>query len=301
MNLSTTKLLNLYRFGAARRVFCCGVMLERLPGDRFADLRARIEAAIEADRATCELEAHWRGSRGHTEYAPGAMELDAELDNAIKALDDALAVSLKAFGEGSTRGQAATFARSRLFPKGVQEVTRQTFVKQAVMVSVLLEREAEEPELGAAIDQLGARVYLERVAELNARYRELLQLDDDHAEPSYEELRQARAEGQEAFCRIVFRVVTRLTDDDLADDEATALEKALHAVLEQNAKIRRQRRRRRKPLEVDPETGEPLGPEEGLESNEEFEEHVEESAADPSDAEGALRPDDSPAADADAA
>lgn len=42
------------------------------------------------------------------------MELDAELDNAIKALDDALVVSLKAFGEASPRGEAATFARSRL-------------------------------------------------------------------------------------------------------------------------------------------------------------------------------------------
>jgi len=300
MNLTTTKLLNLYRFGAPRRVFCFGVMLERLPEGAFAELRERIERAMEADRATCELEAHWRGTRGHTEYAPGATELDAELDNAIKALDDALAVSLKAFGEGSPRAEAATFARGRLFPKGVRAVTRQTFVKQAVMVSVLLERVEAEPELAATLDRLGARVYLERVAELNARYRELLQLDDQ-TQPSYDELRQARAEGQEAFCRIVFQVVARLTDDDLSDEEAAALEKALQVVLEQNAKIRRQRRRRRKPLEVDPETGEELEVEgaEDFESEEDFDH--EDSAADPDDAEDALQPDAPPATDADAA
>jgi len=259
MIVSATELLSLYLFDAPRRVFCLNLMLERLPADVAPRLRRLLEDALVADRATCELEAHWKGSRRQSEHPVGATELDAELDHAVKALDDVLATSLKAFGEDSARGRSASLARARLFPKGVREVTRQPFVKQTVLVETLLRRVAAEPELGAALDQLGARVYVERVEELNARFHELLQLDEDR-ELSFAELRQARAAGQEAFSRAVFHLVARLTTEEVSAWETLALEKALQAVLDQNAKIKRLRQRRRRPLAIDPETGEELLP-----------------------------------------
>ncbi|MCA8925426.1 MAG: hypothetical protein KDD82_26690 [Planctomycetes bacterium] len=263
-------MLNLYQFPTGRRLFCLLNVREVLESAGIDDLRAEVERAIAADRATRELEDHYRGSKVEPEHAPEAAELDAELSRSLSALDGVLAATLKAFGGKSPPGVSAVFARSRLFPHGVRHMRRMSFVEREVAVETLLLRAQTERRLAQEIRRLGVQSFVERVAEVNVRYRRALQVTDA-TKPSYAEVLAARKAGQEALSGIVVSLMARLRGADKGK-ESRALALALQQVIDQNAAIKRHRRRRRHVTDVDPETGDEVADDGGGGDGEDFDE-----------------------------
>ena len=256
MNRELMSFLTLLVFNTSRRLYVLGQILRSFPPDAFGELRGRIERAIAADREAQVLESRWRGVRGGNQHAPGMRELDTELDRALGALNAALTATQSTFGVDGPRGRAARLAKLRLFPDDMRQLIHLPYMEQAEAVQGLLWRIEHEPELAEALRTVEAQAYVDRVAELNARYTVLL--DSSRRDVDYAEVQRARRAGQERLCRIVFQLGARLDREDTSPEEAEVLDQALQFVLEQNERIRRHHQRRRTAGEVDPETGEEL-------------------------------------------
>ncbi|MEZ6189589.1 MAG: hypothetical protein R3F62_31885 [Planctomycetota bacterium] len=255
MTVSVKTLLNLYRFPSGRRLSCLRSMRERLGGPAFAPLQFVLDRAIAAEWETRRLEIRYRNAlrRRKSEFSSETSELDAELDRALSALEGACGVALKAYGEDSPRGEAATLLRGELFPQGVRFLIHMPYMEQEAEVTVLLERIAAEPALAQAVQIVGVEDLVDRVAELNLRYGEAIRADRSAESASFDEVRAAREAGHERLCWIVFLAVARLHALPPDGELAEALTAALEVVSEQNAAIKRTRKRRRSVTDVDPE------------------------------------------------
>src|SRR5690606_31102882 len=99
---------------------------------------------------------------------------------------------------------------------------------------------------------LGLSSYVERLTGLISDFRQALQ-EESVREISYDEIRQAQAEGQELMLRVVAKV---LGDHGGTGDEETAFRQELLApVLTQNRRMAERYSNRRGATDVDPETG----------------------------------------------
>ncbi|MEZ6183642.1 MAG: hypothetical protein R3F62_01375 [Planctomycetota bacterium] len=255
MNVPVKTLLNLYRFPSGRRLSCLRSMRERLADPAFAELQSVLDRAIASEWATRDLEIRYRNGmrQRNNEFSDETSALDLELDRALSALDDALGVALKAYGEGSPQGEAATLLRSTLFGQGVRFLIHMPFMEQEAEVAVLLERAADEPSLAEAVRVTRVEPLVERIAELNRRFGEAIRDGRPVSPASFEEVRAARDAGHERLGRIVILVPARLLGAPPDGEHAEALAAALQVVQEQNAAIKRYRKRRRGVNGLDPE------------------------------------------------
>jgi len=264
MSYPITDHINLYRFPWGRERYSLRQAADALSGvAAVADLRDELVQAIAACDAARALDDRWRSATAG-KHGPRAKALDAELDRTLGALSEALAVLVKAHGEDSSRGRLAAAAGQRLFPRGVRLVTNLPYVMQAEEVDLLLRTVEEDAELAETLRELGVQEFLERVLEVQERYRQELQAFEPDA-PTSAEVKAARQARHERLCWIVALLLARLWASEEGSDVAAALELALGAIRLQNAAIKRYYRTRNggQVSDVDPETGEEVAEPEG--------------------------------------
>ncbi|MEZ6187854.1 MAG: hypothetical protein R3F62_22945 [Planctomycetota bacterium] len=213
---------------------------EGLGLDALRDHLRRTQALAREAQA---LEARWKGPRGDVIYGPEARRLDAELDRVLGALDASLQLTLRAFGPGSPRGDAAVDARECLFPHGVAHVIRLPYVEAAEQVRRLLAQVDQDPELAKSLGELGVAPLLERLREVHARYVQALRRPPPLP---FAEVQQAREALHERFCAVVALVVGLGALSEPGSAEAQALTRARHVVAEQNRALGIAHRRRRR-------------------------------------------------------
>jgi Family of unknown function (DUF6261) len=241
-------LIDLHQFPTGRRLFALRRVHERVrERDGDPGLLARIEAAIAQDERTRALEVAWRAQSDRTQHGVGAQALDAELDRSLSALDQVLAAQLKAFGPEHERHQAAAALREAAFPNGLGAVTSLPYVLEAEEVRRILD-ELRRPAMVQAVDRLGLTPQVEGIAELNQRYGELLSVN--RVTVSFDQVAQARAEGQARLAWLVVYLVVAF------DEDPDARAAVLAPVFEQDEAIARSRKGRRPAADVDPQTGE---------------------------------------------
>jgi len=270
--IATSDMFDFYLFPLSRQQYSLRQIDHALADCNDEVLRERVAEAIRLGEEARDLDFDFKGGTRNNEFGPEAKRVDQELDRALGAVSKFLKTTAQAYGETSAQAQLARYAAGRLFPDGVRAVIHLPYVVQEDTVRLILRRVETEPRLGRALRELGASRFIERVAEVHARYQKALR-DTRLPQPKFAQVQEARRAGQERLCQIVVLVLARLVTGVHEGDQAKALWKALREVKKQNAAIGRYYKRRRRVTEVDPETGEEL-------EEAEFEEEFEEEDAD---------------------
>jgi len=266
---SASDKLAMRMFPISRQQYTLRAVDEALAACGDERLRRKVARALELGDQARSLELNFRGY-ARQEFGDDARQLDIELDRALGALFHFLTATVKSFGDDSPQGSKAQTVIEWLFPRGLRYVIQLPYVAQASTVRLMLKWARSEPPLIEALRDVHADPLVERVAQLHTRFAAAL---PKTASPTYADVRQARREGHERLCAIVFLIGAALLGDDLPEEQAEALRKALAEVDAQDAAIKRYYRRHRRVTDVDPETGEEL------ESEEELDEEAHQAAS----------------------
>ena len=235
-------LIKLRRFNSRWRSSCLRRVFGALELDALAEVRAAVAEALEAEDALGGMELNWTGHKRQRMHAPEARELDAELDRALAGVGEVLRATAKIYGAGSPRALAAEAAHARLFPEGVAAITRLAWVDQFETVDLIL-KFAREPELAATLRSLGLEPAIQRIAEVNARFR--VSLRHEPQGPTFPELARAREAGQRRLQEVLVLLVARRLSTPQPSPEGDAVARAVNVILGYNAALGRYRKRRR--------------------------------------------------------
>lgn len=243
-----------YKFPVGARVYALRQMKSNPLVKQEADVESEIDAAIDVNEVASERNFDWRQLKKKESFArSGAREVDQMLDRAVSdtyRLVDAQA-SLQG---GSQESELAAELEEDLFPQGVAPITSLPYVEQHEAVNRLLERLAIHYQ--DHVSRLNLRAHIDRVGELNDEYGELLDTTDAEG-LTYDEVREARKKGEDAFYRALIAVYAAFMHD------MDKLRDVLEPVEIQNERLRRHYQRRDTSPDVDPESGEVIESEEG--------------------------------------
>ena len=146
-----------------------------------------------------------------------------------------------------------------VFPEGAAAITHMSYENELAATEVLLhDLKATHAE---AVVTLGLVPFVERLSMLVSQFREAL-TEESVREISYDQLRQAQTEGQEAMLRVVARIIA---DHSGTSAEETARRQELLAPIQaQNRRLAERYSSRRGVIDVDAQTGQELPETEGL-------------------------------------
>ena len=244
-------ILNFYRFPAGRRIYALRKTLELLEaGDPLA---AKIDASISIDRNALDKQTRWQAIRdAKISWPKEVIELDHEHDRlwgALSGMCSSLAVGL---GDESEQGAAAGRLDKTLFSSGVTAIIHLAFVEQRETTAAWLDR--LQGELKADVELAGVSGFVQKLADVNARFGELLDKREEASGLSYGDVKSAEEKGHVAFLQVVAMLVGREAENDA---ERARL---LDPILKQNEAIGLMHKRRRNVPDVNPDTGEVTDP-----------------------------------------
>ncbi len=181
----------------------------------------------------------------------GAQELDDRIDKTLSQMLQAAEAFADLEAE-TRRQQLAEELIDELMPTGVYPITSKKFGQQHLAVKEMVER--LRGDFSEHVQVLSLDEIVDQLAELNEEFGEKVNRPGDMV--TYDEVQAARAEAQDAFDRLLIKIL-----HDYGDDLET-LREILEPVHDQERKMKRSLRRTGQAQEVDPETGEPVGPNE---------------------------------------
>jgi hypothetical protein len=225
-------------------------LLDKLPDEKVdEELLRLVEWSIEVNDEARRRLVQWRSDRTVNEGSrEEARKLDNELDRAIGALHSALQAMKKGFPD-EPRGEVAAEILETLFPEGAAGITNLPFEDELSAVRIVVEdlsgKWAEEA------DELGVRPLVDRVDGLADRFADALG-EAETRKTTWDEVRAADNEGQDAMLRVAYAILGRFH----GPDERETARKLLEPIIEQDERIGELHSRNRRITDVDPETGE---------------------------------------------
>ncbi len=187
----------------------------------------------------------------------GAKELDDRIDQTLSSLLQGLQ-TFATFPEGNDKRRIAEELISEYFPRGVFPITSKTYINQRAHVGKLVGQLRDHHR--SELEKLALAELVDELADLNEQFGERLNPQNDDV--SYDEVRAARSEAEEAFYEFFAAVVGEYGDD------LETLNEVIRPYLEVNTRIRRHLKRGGTKPQVDPESGEPIEPTDGESSGE---------------------------------
>jgi len=249
MARSLSSILALYVLTPGRRIYTLRRVRERAEAKALEAIVAAIDEAVAQDRKALELDA---ARVDPPRKPPGAADKDRIVDATLTALDDMLS-----YRAGRSSDDIAATMQTRLFPGGVYQHTRLAHVEQSSAnerVLAILEGEDDK----AWLDAQGLRPLIEDLRADHDAFVAALQAIHGYTPVSWEQVKAARARGQELYAKVVFQIVAAYLDDE------DGREHLLGPIWQQEELVRSFRRKRRGSLiDVDPESGELLDDDDG--------------------------------------
>ncbi len=256
-----SELIDLYKFSLGAIAYCVVRMkttLEGLGDTRGVELAEKTKAKQERAQ---QLQYDWeKQKRDESMRGEGARRLDDQIDTTLSSIAQT-AEGLAGADVVSKPSRLAGELLGDLFPNGVYHITSKTFDDQYTTVNALLER--LNGDYSEHVKTLNLEPMVERLENLNEGFGE--KLDMSSREVEYSEVEAAHREAEEAFHRLIARVMCAHSDD------MERFNRIMEPVAEQTERAQRHFKRRGTVPEVDPETGEPVDeseetPEEGDDS-----------------------------------
>lgn len=218
--------------------------IKRLDFERGLELAKEARAA---QRHALEMQIAWDQKKTSDKLArEGANEVDDQIDQTLSKLLQGLR-TFAGFPEGNEKRRIAQEMIDQYFPQGVFPITSKSFINQHAHVDKLVGRLQDEHTQD--LERLAMAELVDELAELNEEFGERLNPQD---EISYDEVRAARAEAENAFYQFFAAVVGEFGDD------METLNEVLRPYVEVNNRIRRHMSRGGTQTQVDPDSGEPV-------------------------------------------
>ncbi len=254
---SDVSLIDILVFPTGRRLYSLGLVQEAIAdGDAEAPLRARVEAALAADRKTRALELRYEGQDSAAEHGPDAPALSHDIERALSGLDETLRSNIRSFPADDPVAVASRQVRKALLPSGVAAITELDFVQELETLSTLL-KTAAEPDVAGQLDAAKTQHYVDRLSGLVERFRASVGAGQAGA-VGFDQVKKARATGQRNLLEVVAWVLGHYLED--TEDQVAARERLLRPILDQNEDIHRQHSRQLAVTDVDPNTGQAVHP-----------------------------------------
>jgi hypothetical protein len=256
MDVALASLLNFYVFSTGRRIFALQQAHKVAKEMQLTDLEQHIASAIKADRKTHELEQKWAASQkaptSGSADAGRTKRVDAQVDRALTALRDGAAAQIDG-AEPSEKALVASIEAmlTDLFPKGVYSITTLPYVDELNAVDAIVKKLSDQ--YADLVTDIGLERHKKRLAKLAVEYREA-QETTKPAGPSFDEVRAARAEGQERMLEASAMILGKYPSSK--KDHVAARQSLLGPFLRQNEAIRQYLKSRRAVEDVNPDTGE---------------------------------------------
>jgi len=245
-----TLLYNLYEQSAGRRIFALVQVRDRALARGLAEVVSHVDAAIEHDRATRQLDLRWEPRDQPAAIDAAVQPIDIRLDRSLSAMRDVAVAQAEVAKPGDGVAEQVDSFLHEVFPSGVGAVTSLPYIEQLAVVEQIVAK--LQGPLAAVVTELGLTRQANRVAELCVEYRNALFAQQNG--PAWSVVRAARARGQELLLETVALIIAH-TRGGTAEDAAARAE-LLTPILKQNEEIRQYMRARRKVEDVDPTTGE---------------------------------------------
>ena len=179
----------------------------------------------------------------------GSRELDNKIDDTLGNLSQTVD-GVAGIDSDSENTRLAREIRDDLFPNGVAHITTQPFDDQHLAVDKVLGRLRNEYD--EHVEKLSLEPLVGHLDELNEEFGEELAPDEDAIQ--YDEVEAARKEAEDAFDLLIFYVAAEYGDD------IETMNEILDPLAEQRERARRHYQRRGTVPPIDPESGEPVDP-----------------------------------------
>ena len=246
MARSITSLFSLYILTPGRRIYALRRVAERAKVHELQEFAPGIELAIAHDHETLDLDAA-RTERAVVEVR----EHDTEVDRTLGAIQSLISH----FANGKSKDATAEALLGLLFPSGLSAHVHLPHVEQASAnerVLKILEGNLHKQWL----DTHGVRPLIIELRTNHDEFEAAMKARDAGT-PSYDDVKEARDRGQELYLEVVAHIVSHLRDKpEIRDD-------LLEPIRAQDLRIQHYRRQRRSVVDVNPETGEELEPNDG--------------------------------------
>lgn len=249
------ELFNVYELQTGRRTFALQGVLRVAKEEDDQRLIAHVSTALEHEGRVAQMESDWLKQKTVNVGARSpASALDVQVDRALGGIGVSLDRMALDFA-GDNLGKLAAEVRDRVLPGGAGAITSLAYENELSQARVALQRLKEVAP--ADLSRLGLSAYVTRLDELLPQFEAALQQTSQRT-VTWDELREARAQGQRALLSTIAMIVGRhplFSDQDVAQRN-----RWLAPILEQSERVRQARASRRPPSDVDPKTGEDLPP-----------------------------------------
>jgi hypothetical protein len=281
------ELFAIYQFALGAIAYCLTVMrdiLDELGNQEAVELA---EMAIRKCERARQLEYDWEQQKQNDPLTrPEAKALDDKIDSTLSRLMQVA----EAFADSNRETRESRLAGEMLddlFPSGVYPITSKPFDEQNYAVDELLER--LNGEFSEHVRAVGMESLVEELDDLNEQFSEELNTTGEAV--AYKEVEAARADAEDAFHRLIAKVMY-----DYGDDMET-FNRVMEPVHEQTERTRRSLKRSGRIPTIDPESGEPVdeAPEDGQPDGGSPEDSSDDDSTETPSGDGS--PDDSPDGD----
>lgn len=239
--------LDMRHLPTGRRTFSANHVLRIAEGVSDEEIAQAARACVEHDLGTLEMEAQWDETRGQSSTARGeARRIDGEID--------ALLSSTHQIAKGQLthpRTEVAEAAQSYLdavFPLGLGEVLNQQFEDELGWLKAMSRRFT-----GPMADVVSTLNFADHIARLDELVEAFETELAKHENPiSFDEVKEARRQGDELLARLVFKIMSKYADDP------EMRSKLMAEIDRQNKLVGEAFRHNNYPTDIDPDTGEPV-------------------------------------------
>ena len=185
------------------------------------------------------------------ESNPLLSKIEPRIDRTVGAIHRAAKEAIDTI-EGEVAEEATRF-KLEFFPKGVFEITSQSWPEQARTVAALINKLKDEKWIGT-VEKLGAMMYLNQLESLNNQFLEEME-NVKKADVTANQIRARKKEGQENLLEVVAKILGLFPR---SNEDAVERAKLMAPIIEQNDAIREYYRMRRRVRDLDPDTGEEI-------------------------------------------
>lgn len=210
----------------------------------FADIVARIDAAMAHERYTISLETRWEGAARRTMFAADTKSVARQVGRLVGSIHRILVSQ----GVGDA-AQDPTVAKAqqlegKLFPAGLQAVTHAPFVKQVAAVEEIVG--TLQGDSAADAVELGLAGKVAQLATLTIGYRQAINASPQ--ELAYEDVTEARERGLRLLANVIALIISTFSSEENAEQKSLR-DRLLRLIAEQDGQYRsrlKARRRNRK-------------------------------------------------------
>lgn len=250
-----------------RHVFALTQVRKVVEGTALADrLVPLVDIAIHDGRRALKLELEWSSKRktkkNKNRRRPGAQAIKHQITRQLTSIYGIVQHRTVGDPDDPVSAQARGLLQVA-FSGGVEAIARQPFEVMLGTLDTLLTTHFEGPL--SPIEALGITREVERLKRLTEQLRTELELQR-RPTLTYDEVEAARDAVHESTCRVIIAVLDTLNGSD--ETSARDRVRILAPLEEQQELVSAARAQHRQPLDVDPDTGEEIDPDDEGEGDE---------------------------------